>query len=292
MHSDPPESFSIDKLISLREAVAVIRPGHVVAVGGVFLARRPFGAIRHLLLGDVVDLDLVVHSVGIDVDVLVADRRVRSIRHIAVQRGTLGPPPAFTQALGDGRLEIRDETTVTLGAALRASMAGVPFLPLMDTGAKIQVDGRSDRATICCPFSGERVVAVPALRPDVAVVHAHAGDRAGNLWIQGPLGLDAEFVFAANYTIATVEKVVDGIEGAGRRISGAHVDAIVELPRGAFPSACLPSYRWDLGFTLAWYDAVREGRGADILERMSVRSYDEFLATAGLRGTGAPSLGV
>lgn len=270
--SSPP-----DKVISLTEAIAEIRSGDRVALGGVQMSRRPFGAVRQLLLGEVVGLEIITYSVCIDTDVLLADRRASSLRYVAPRKTTLGPPPAFADALRTHSIQIVPETGASLGGGLRAALAKVAFFPIRHADMGDVGTERDDLVVIECPYSGVPLVAVPPIRPDVALLHVQAADRHGNLRIDTSAGLDQEMALSAGKTFATAETIVDDLEGGGLVISGRHVDAVVELPYGAFPAACLPSYKWDLGYTLAYYDAVREGQFDLFRESLAVRSYDQFL---------------
>ena len=247
------------------------------------MARRPFGFVRELLRSDVRRLHLVVHSVSVDSDVLVADGRVASVRHTAGRRSTLGPPPAFKM----GQVPELIETSSTLVMGLRAALANVAFFPVPEADCAELLDQRPDLARIESPYDGSPLVALPAVRPEVAIIHAHSADRSGNAMLVGPVGLDHEFALAAETTIVTAETIVDRIErkSDGTLIGCKHVAAVVELPYGAYPTACLPSYRWDLGFTLTYYDAVREGRFEALLENISGPSYDGFIRDH--MGTGA-----
>ncbi len=266
-----------DKVISLTEAIAEIRSGDRVALGGIQMSRRPFGAVRQLLLGEVFGLEIITYSVCIDTDVLMADRRVSCLRYVAPRKTTLGPPPAFADALRTRSIRTVPESGASLGAGLRAALAKVAFLPIRHTDTGDAGAERDDLVVIDCPYSGVPLVAIPPIRPDVALLHVQAADRRGNLRIDTSAGLDQEMALSAAKTFATAEAIVDDLGGGGLQISGRHVDAVVELPYGAFPAACLPHYKWDLGFTLAYYDAVREGQFDLFRESLAVRSYDHFL---------------
>jgi glutaconate CoA-transferase subunit A len=117
---------------------------------------------------------------------------------------------------------------------------------------------------ITCPFTGEELAAVPALRPDVAVIHALKADRAGNVLIEGIVGVQKEAVLAAKRSVVTVEEIVDDF---GPRSPNAvilpawTVTAIACVPGGAHPSYAHGYYRRDNAFYKAW-DAVSRDREA------------------------------
>lgn len=267
-----------DKIISLTEALSLIGSGQRVALGGVQMARRPFGAVRQLLSSEVRELEIVTHSVCMDADVLMADRRVSTLRHVVPRKTTLGPPPAFAAAQEDRSITLIPETNATLTAGLRASLAGMAFFPMRHVDLGDVGRARDDLIVIDCPFTKAPVIAIPPLSVDVAILHVHAADPSGAVRIDSAAGMDQEMALAAKTTIVTAERIVPDVGRGGLVISGRHIDAVVELPYGAFPAACLPHYKWDLGYALSYYDAVREGQFAAFRETLVVPSYDQFLS--------------
>ncbi|MGH9023429.1 MAG: CoA transferase subunit A [Acidimicrobiia bacterium] len=118
-------------------------------------------------------------------------------------------------------------------------------------------------AQITCPFTGEVLAAVPALNPDVTIIHAQRADRAGNVCLWGILGVQKEAVLAAERSIVTVEEIVDEIEPVpgGMILPSWAVSAVVEVPRGAWPSYAHGYYERDNAYYTAW-DAVSRDREA------------------------------
>jgi glutaconate CoA-transferase subunit A len=114
---------------------------------------------------------------------------------------------------------------------------------------------------ITCPFTGEALAAVPAHRPDVAVIHAQCADKAGNVMIEGVLGVQKEAVLAAKRSVVTVEEIVDQLP---RRSLNAvvlphwTVSYVAEVPGGAFPSYAQGYYPRNNGFYKKWDDIARE----------------------------------
>jgi glutaconate CoA-transferase subunit A len=272
-----------DKVISLTESIAMVRSGECLALGGVQMARRPFGWVRQVLSSDLHDLQIITHSVSIDTDLLLADGRVAALRHQLPAKTTLGPPPSLLRAESEDDVRILRETGATLASGLRATLAGMAFFPMRHTDLGDVGRSRSDLVVMDCPYSGAPVIAIPPLPIDIAVIHVNAAERSGRARIDAAVGLDQEMALAAKSTIIVAEEIVDDIGSSGLQISARHVDAVVELPYGAFPSACLPRYKWDLGYVLSYYDAVREGQFEAFRETLTQPSYDQFLAQARLR---------
>jgi glutaconate CoA-transferase subunit A len=116
-------------------------------------------------------------------------------------------------------------------------------------------------ARVACPFTGETLVAVPALNPDVAIVHAQEADRAGNVQLWGIPGVQKEAVLAARRSLVTVERIVDGLEprAGGVMIPGWCVDAVAAAPGGSLPSYAHGITERDNAFYRAW-DAISRDR--------------------------------
>ena len=116
--------------------------------------------------------------------------------------------------------------------------------------------------TVPCPFTGESLAAVPALRPDVTIVHAQKADKAGNVLIEGIIGVQKEAVLAAKASIVTVEEVVETVAVAGGQnavvLPSWTVDAIAVVPGGAKPSYAHGYYSRDNAFYLAWDVIARD----------------------------------
>jgi glutaconate CoA-transferase, subunit A len=115
-------------------------------------------------------------------------------------------------------------------------------------------------AEVTCPFTGERLVAVPALRPDVAIVHAQEADRAGNVQLWGIPGVQKEAVLAAQRSIVTVERIVDELEPrpGGIVIPQWVIGAVVEAPGGSRPSYSLGITDRDNDFYRSWDKLSRD----------------------------------
>ena len=137
-------------------------------------------------------------------------------------------------------------------------------------------------ASIMCPFTGERLMAVPALKPDVAIVHAQQADRRGNVAIWGIVGIQKEAALSGKRVIVTVEEVVDSFEPRPFQIVVPHmaIDAIAVVPHGAHPSYAYGYYDRDNVFYEAWDQVSREReRFKEWMERhvMGSEDFGEYL---------------
>jgi glutaconate CoA-transferase subunit A len=157
-------------------------------------------------------------------------------------------------------LELEEHSHAGMAAAYAAGAANLPFAVLRGyEGTDLPRHTRV--AWVTCPFTGERLAAVPAHRPDVGIVHAQQADRHGNVQLWGITGVQKETVLASSRTIVTVEELVDELElrPGGVVIPTWVIDAVVHAPGGARPSYAHGYYDRDNEFYRAW-DAISRER--------------------------------
>jgi glutaconate CoA-transferase subunit A len=199
-------------------------------------------------------------------DVLIGTGRVASIEAAAVTLGEIGLAPRFTAAVEAGTLTMRDSTCPALHAALQASEKGVPFMPLRGLlGSDILVH-RPDWTVIDSPFgTDDPIVLLPAVAPDVALLHAPMADRDGNVWI-GRRREMATMIHAARRTLFTVETIFDGSfydteAMAAGAIPALYVDAVAVAPRGAWPLGLAEHYDQDAAVLRRYAELARTEQG-------------------------------
>lgn len=259
-----------DKRVTLAEAAALVTDGATVALGGGLSARLPMALVRELIRADRRDLRVVGSAHGIDVDLLIAAGAVAVCEESYVGfEQDLGLAPAFRRAAESGAVEVRESTCVAVLAQLRAAEAGLPFMPVRGMTGTDVPGLHPEYGTVTCPFTGQQLVAVPALAPDVALLHAPIGDRHGNLALDQPYVLDERFAHASACVVATVDRLVETAEvaAAGVVIPAHTVAAVVEAPFGAHPSSCYPDYAYDRRHLAAYVAAVAEDRVDGYLDR-------------------------
>jgi glutaconate CoA-transferase subunit A len=158
-------------------------------------------------------------------------------------------------------LEIDEHSHAGLAAAYTAGAGGLPFGVLRGyAGTGLAEANAAHVRTVTCPFTGEVLAAVAAMRPDVTILHAQCADREGNVLIQGIVGASREAAFAAKTVLVTVERVVDTLDAPMNAIvlPAWLVAGIAEVPGGAYPSYALGDYPRDNAFYLAWDDIARD----------------------------------
>jgi glutaconate CoA-transferase subunit A len=157
-------------------------------------------------------------------------------------------------------VELEEHSHAGMANRYAAGASGMPCVLMRGyVGTDLERHTRVERVT--CPFTGEQLVAVPALRPDVAIVHAQEADRAGNVQLWGIPGVQKEAVLAAERSLVTVERIVDELEPrpGGVVIPAWVIDAIAEARGGSRPSYSLGITRRDNDFYRGW-DAISRDR--------------------------------
>ena len=183
-----------DKRAALDDAAALVTDGALVALGGGLCARLPMALVRALIRLGRRDLHLIGSAHSIDVDLLIAAGAVKVCEESYVGfEQDLGLAPAYRRAAATGAIEARESCCVTILTQLRAAEMGVSFLPVRGVKGTGIERMHPEYARVTCPFTGDELVAVPPLRPDVALLHAPIGDARGNLHLDQPYVLDERF---------------------------------------------------------------------------------------------------
>jgi glutaconate CoA-transferase, subunit A len=236
---------------TLDEALAPITDGMMLAVPRE-VAGVPMEATRALIRRGVKNLHLVaLPTSSLQADLMIGAGAVATLETSAVSLGEIGPAPRFTDAIMHGRIRMLDATCPALHAAFQAAEKGVPFMPLRGILGSDLLKYRPDWRVIDNPFANDDpIVLLPAITPDVALIHAPMADRAGNVWIGRQREL-ATMAHAAKATIATVEKIYDGdlladpVLAAGV-LPGFYVERIAVAPKGCWPLGLPDHYAADL----------------------------------------------
>ncbi len=253
----------VNTLVTMDEAAEVVQDSCTLALGGMTLYRRPVGFVRALLQRDDLprDLTLLSFTGGIESDLLVGAGCVAAVRSAYFGLESFGLAPMFTQFAQSQRIRIIEETEASIVMGMRAQISGVGFMPSRAWLGTDLPALRPDVRKVIDPYSGDELVAFPAIPCDVAVLHGLAADRQGNVLINNNMGIDLELVYLADTVIATVERVVDKLERStdGVIIPYPGCAMIVELPGGAAPTSCYPLYPLDGAAFLQYTDACHAG---------------------------------
>ena len=254
-----------DKVINMHEAVRLVQPGDTLALGGMTLYRRPVAFVRELIRQGKGDLTLLAFTAGYESDLLVGAGLVRQVRTCYFGLEVFGLAPMFTRLATEGKIAVIEETEASIAFGLRAALAGVGFMPGQGWRGTDLLRVRPDVKLVDDPYSERSYVAFPAIHPDVVVIHARAADRSGNAILGGNLAVDWELSLAAEKTIVTAERLVEGLRGQAD-ILGVFVNAVVEAPRGAYPTSCYPDYPLASEEILTYIEACADSRFEEYLK--------------------------
>jgi glutaconate CoA-transferase, subunit A len=232
--------------------------------------RRPIAFVRELLRHEPRprDLTLLCFTAGIESDLLVGAGCVSRVRSCYFGLQEFGFAPMFTEAAQKGTVQVVEETEASIVMGIRARMAGTGFMPSTAWLGTDLPRLRPDVKTVNDPYTGEILMAFPAIHIDVAVVHGLEADHFGNVTLNNNLGVDNELVYAADMVIATVEQIVECVERSvdGLIVPAPTVTHIVHAPRGAAPTSCYPLYPIAGDEFLRYIDACNAGKFADYLQ--------------------------
>jgi glutaconate CoA-transferase subunit A len=256
--------------MSLSEAISRFVPdGAHISIGGFTINRNPMAAVYEIIRQRKRGLHLYVHSNGQGVDELVGAGCVERLEIAYGGSGRFAPTCVrFRKAVEGGRLRVEDYTNYQMTLRFMAGAMGVPFLPTRSSlGSDIvkrwgfsETTRRADAkmpdhklVVMDNPFGHwcetEKVVLVPAINPDVTIIHAQTVDRQGTVRITGLPYADVEQAKAARRLIVTCENVVDDQRlrqtPEQNQIPFFCVDAVVPVPMGAYPTACYHHYDYD-----------------------------------------------
>jgi len=238
------------KIVSLGDLARSIPDGSSIGFGGSFLHRAPFALVRELVRRNARNLEVIKSSPGYDIDLLARAHAVSRVKAgIVAIEGGLGLAPSYRHAIESGELQLEEHSCMTIVAGMRAAAAGVPFAPVAGVfGSDLLALNRWK--VIQDPYgSGKDTVVVPAIAPDVAVIHANEVDANGNARVYGSPHWDRELTRAAKRVLVTAERLVSTEHLAEQPeltlIPGFMVEAVAIVPHGAWPGSLHPDYDVD-----------------------------------------------
>ncbi|MCJ7432964.1 MAG: CoA transferase subunit A [Anaerolineales bacterium] len=255
----------MSKLISLSKAITeFVNDGDVVYAAG-FTHLIPFAAGHEIILQNRKNLTLARATPDLIYDQMVAAGCARKVIFSYMGNPGVGSLRIVRSAIEQGRLEWEEYSHFGMITRLQAGASGLPFLPMNQTGATDLEKANPKIKRIPDPYGGKDVIVVPALNPDVAIVHVQRADKNGNAHLWGIIGEQKEAAFAARKVILTAEEIVDEsvIRSDPNRtmIPMNIVDAVCHVPYASHPSYSQGYYDRDNEFYLAW-DKVSESPDA------------------------------
>lgn len=270
-----------NKLMSLTDAVKkFVHDGALISVGGFSATLCPMAAIHEIIRQKIKNLHVVACSNGQAVDELIGGGCVERIEIAYGGNGRFAPTCFhFRKGIEQGSLKIEDYSNYQMTLRFMAGAMGVPFLPTYSSlgtdivnkwgfGAEYrEQDEKLPLKKVVItdnPFNRtdetDKLVLVPALQPDVTIIHAQKADALGNVSLKGLVYSDLEQVKASKKVIVTCEKIVETAElrrdPEHNQIVSFQVSAVVEVPWGAYPTAVPGDYDYDPAFLINFYPKV------------------------------------
>jgi glutaconate CoA-transferase subunit A len=239
-----------DKRMTAAQAGALVRNSDHVAIGGCLYSRTPLVLLREVLrtrrTGLTLSRNLMCYEGELFIVAGAAEAIVTSWMGIGLPWGLSRITREYVEG---GRVRFEEWSHLAMGLRYRAAAMGIPFLPTLSMLGSDLLTTTGAR-TMTCPFTGELLCLVPALFPDVALLHVHRADRYGNAQVDGYPHMDADLATAAATVIVSAEEIVDTDEirrTADRTlIPFFAVDAVVEARFGAYPHECYGLYEADI----------------------------------------------
>jgi glutaconate CoA-transferase subunit A len=247
----------VPEFVELRDAIADLVPdGATVAMEG-FTHLIPFAAGHEMIRQGKRDLTLIRMTPDLIYDQMIGTGCARKLVFSWGGNPGVGSLYRFRDAVENGHpapLEIEEHSHAGMAAAYSAGASGLPFGVLRGYKGSDLVE-HTGVASVACPFTGEELAAVAALKPEVTVIHAQQADRRGNVGLWGITGVQREAALAAARVVVTVEEVVDELSGRGpNHVVLPHwtLSAISPVPRGSHPSYSMGYTTRDNRFYTEW----------------------------------------
>ncbi|WP_112265951.1 CoA transferase subunit A [Lentzea terrae] len=237
-----------DKRMTADEVGSEIKDGMTVGIGGWGSRRKPMALVKAILKSNAKDLTVVTYG-GPDVGLLCAAGKVRKLVYGFVSLDTIPYDPWFKRARETGAIEVLELDEGMFQTGLKAAAHRLPFLPIRAGLGSDVLKYAPELKTVRSPYDdGEELVAMPALKLDVALVHLNRADRHGNAQYLGPDPyFDDLFCLAADRRYVSCEQIVETFDGPPQTLllNRMMVDGVVEAPGGAGFTSCVPDYPRD-----------------------------------------------
>jgi glutaconate CoA-transferase subunit A len=282
-----------EKVMSLSEAVRLIDDGDHVASGGCHYSRTPMAAVWEIIRQRKKELTYSRSITSTEGDLLLVSGAVKHVITSWFSPGvTWGVSRVMRHYVENGLAVFEEWSHMSLGLRYRAGGMGVPFIParsMMGSDLALRLPGLK---FMDCPYTGEKLALLPALNPDVAILHTQRCDPYGNVQSDGLPFMDQDIALAANKVIITTERVITN-EQVRRapdltKIPFFCVDAVVEIPYGCLPHECYGEYEPDF-VNMDLYVKMMMSEGPEGVCRYldkyvyGVESWNDYLSLMGVK---------
>ena len=281
-----------EKVMSLEEAAELVADSDTVGIGGSTLSRTPMAMIWALIRAGRKSLSCARSISSSEGELLLASGACDHILTSWFSQGIVwGVSKVMRHYTETGKARFEEWSHMAVGPRFRAGAMGVPFLPMRSMLGSDVVRRLPDAREMICPFTGDRLLLVPALNPDVALIHVQRCDAYGNAQIDGLSFMDLDLAMAANRVILTAERIVsnDQIRRAPdqTKIPFLAVEAVAEVPFGCAPHECYGVYEPFFRHLDAYAALIRKDPEAGIREYLARHIYEpkswaDYLGLLGL----------
>jgi glutaconate CoA-transferase subunit A len=283
-----------DKRITLKEAVNLVSDGSHLFWGGFGFQRPPMAFAHELVRQKKRNLTIYTCGSEMDIDILSGAYVVSRFELAFFAIEGIGLVPNIQRRIREGAIEIEDYSNLAMALRFLGGALGVPFMPLksmLGTDLLTKTRFRTKKAEVMsCPFTGEKVVLVPSVRPDFSIVHVSRVDNEGNAQIDGIRGEDIEGARAGKKLIVMAEEIVDTefirAQPDQTVIPNIYVSHVVECPWGSYPMMVYNYYDYDMEHVRTYYDQCKTEEGwqkycQDYIT--SFNDHEEFLQKIGIK---------
>ena len=282
-----------DKRITLKEAAKLVPDGAHLFWGGFGFQRPPMAFAHELVRQKKQNLTIYTCGSEMDLDILVGAKVVSHLEVAFYAIEGIGLVPNIQRRIHEGTVQIEDYSNLAMALRFLGGALGVPFMPLksmLGTDMLAKKRFREKKAeVITCPFTGEKVVLVPSVRPDFSIVHVSRVDKEGNAQIDGIKGEDIEGARAGKKVIVLAEEIVDTefirSQPDQTVIPNIYVTHVVECPWGSFPMMVYNYYDYDMEHVRMYYEQCKTEEGWQKYCKeyiTNVNSHMEFLQKIGI----------
>jgi glutaconate CoA-transferase, subunit A len=259
LHGDPQEG-PMNKVTTLEALVEQADAAGSLAFGGGGIVRKPLAAAAALAASNLTPKPLYALLGGPEVDLMIGLGKISHLTFAYIGMDSVGLAPNFRRARESGSLPVTESSEYLFLSGLEASARAVPFLPTRSgLGTDVLTRPNTPYVTFSCPISAQTLVAAPAIRPELAVIHVNVADVRGNCVVYGEIFGDFLLARAAESVWVTAEKVVGALPPLDSRPAGSYiprllVDAVIEAPGGAGFTGIYPDYPQDREAAAAYRD--------------------------------------
>jgi len=282
-----------DKRLTLKEAVKLVPDGAHLFWGGFGFQRPPMAFAHEMVRQDKRNMTIYTCGSEMDLDILVGAKVASRLEVAFYAIEGIGLAPNIQRRMREKTVEIEDYTNLAMALRFLGGALGVPFMPLksmLGTDMLTKKRFREKKAEVfTCPFTGEKVVLVPSVRPDFSIVHVSRVDREGNAQIDGIKGEDVEGARAGKKLIVMAEEIVDTefirVQPDQTVIPNIYVTYVVECPWGSYPMMVYNYYDYDMEHIRRYYEQCKTEEGwQKYCEEYitSVNNHMEFLQKIGI----------